>query len=243
MKSILFLLVLVVSPNVNSATITLMGGSWLAGTFNPSATREISRSTSLPVGNYAMNSLTASELLWQVQTLYKNGVRLGAHAAVIIDIGLSDFLGTPSTSRDDVQKTLFKIVDIFAKHSVKVFLSGAPEANTPMEINAGNLHIDPLFENVRKSKPKWVTILDLQSPLMMIPQFAYKPGDHVHLNANGYRIFNLVLANKVRQFNKQLPICNDDITNQWFIDIGLNQHDEYAVRELLEQYNDICLQH
>jgi hypothetical protein len=243
MKSILFLLVLLVSPIVNSATITLMGDCWLGDSYNSAATREISRSTKLPVGNYAMNSLRASELLWQVQTLYKNGVRLGTHAAVIINIGLPDFLDTPSTSRDDVQKTLFKIVDIFANHSVKVFISGAPEVNTWMEVNAGNLHIDPLFENVRKRRPKWVTILDLQSPLMMIPQFTYSPGDHVHLNANGYKIFNLILANKVRQFNKQPPICNDDITDQWFIDIGLNQHDEYVVRELLEQYNEICLHH
>lgn len=245
MKNFLLLIVLtLMSLTGHSATIALAGDSWLAGTYNPNATSDISGYTCVGTANYAVNSKHTGSLLSDLQSFYANGGNLGANATAIIDIGLPDFLDLPSTSRATTQANLYAIVDILAGHNVKVLLSGAPDVDTASDVNAGNLTIDALYNNVKNHQPSWVRIVDLQSPLMMISQLGQTtgfPGDHVHLNTAGYQVFNIVLANKFREWNGQgiITFSEPDVSG-WIAGNSLNYHDECVIRVLIQHYGNGC---
>jgi hypothetical protein len=231
------------SASAAVGTVYAMGDSWLAGQYNPYANYDLG----LPMGvkavsNYALNSQTTALLKEQIDYIFPVGgnTNWGSNATVVIDIGLPDFMG--GTPRATTQENLFQIVDKLTARGIKVILSGAPDADVPGDLFLLPLEIDPLYAAVKAHNPA-VTILDIQSKFMKIPQLRYSTNSANHLNLPGYKLVNKVLGQNIRVLNGIQPVHASpaDMAN-WFLNNlpGLSWPDECVIRTLIMEPGNGC---
>lgn len=236
------LAILSFSAQAVSYSVYAMGDSWLAGTYNPQATYDLDYYMTVPTGNYALNSEKTEDLLWHLNYLTQAGqnINWGSNATVVIDIGLPDFFsGVP---RATTQANLFQIVDKLTARGIKVILSGAPDSDNSGDLLQLPLEIDPLYAAVKAHNPA-VTILDLQSKFMKIPQVRYATNDAVHLNLAGYALFNKALGQNIRVKNGLAPIHANPIDVQnWFTANlpGLSWANECIIRTMIMEPGNGC---
>lgn len=223
-------------------SVYAMGDSWLAGTYNPNATYDLDYYMTVPAGNYALNSEKTEDLLWHINYLSQAGqnISFGSNATIVIDIGLPDFFaGVP---RATTQANLFQIVDKLTARGMKVILSGAPDSDVAGDLLLLPLEIDPLYAAVKAHNPA-VTILDIQSKFMKIPQLRYAINDAVHLNLAGYSLFNKVLGQNIRIKNGLPPIdAPEAAVAAWFSSNvpGLSWANECIIRTLIIEPGNGC---
>jgi hypothetical protein len=224
-------------------TVYAMGDSWLAGQYNPYANFDLG----LPMGvkavsNYALNSQTTALLKEQIDYIFPVGgsTNWGSNATVVIDIGLPDFMtGVP---RATTQANLFQIVDKLTARGIKVILSGAPDADVHADLLLLPLEIDPLYAAVKAHNPA-VTILDIQSKFMKIPQLRYSANSANHLNLPGYKLFNKVLGQNIRVLNGVPPVhaLPADMTYWFAVNTpGLSWANECVIRALIMEPGNGC---
>jgi hypothetical protein len=180
------------------ASISLLGDSWLAGTYNPNATKEIADYTGAIVSNAAIDSNIAEYVLWQVTDYFHRVGDIEYPATAIIDIGLPDFFN--GITQDQVKRTLLKIVDVLKARHMDIILSCPADVSSHDELSErianGTLYgAMAMCIAVRdySNNRKFLTIVDLQSRLMIHPELK-REGDCVHLNNMGFAIFNFALA-------------------------------------------------
>ena len=216
--------------------VLLEGDSWLGGQFNKFASEQIDGYLGIPTLKVALNSELSTHLLWHLNYLYNTGLNLGDGAVMVIDVGLPDFLATPPIPRSLTLSNLENVVSLNAAHGIYTIISGAPNVTSGTQLTDGTpLVIDPIYAQVKASHPEWVQIIDVQSVLMQIEPLRLSTDNAVHLNDNGYALFNLVLANKVREAIGLGAVyhAQSDVF-AWLASAGLNAHDACIAAKLVE---------
>ncbi len=197
------------------ADVYLLGDSWLGNTFNPDGNYLIGFWTGADVLNMAVNGQPSATLADEITSypMQDGGV-------AIIDIGLPDFFA--GVSQTAVKNSMFSVVDYLFAHNIETVLSCPADAVSPTDLTAKI--------NAKKLKPAWVMcqqiadrhpgfihVVDLQSQLMPIISLRITTGDPVHLNVDGYHVFNVALSMEVRRMK---GYCNV-LHNPWWVSDGI----------------------
>ncbi len=218
MKKLLTIALLLIGFNIQAAKadVYLLGDSWLSTqTYNPDSDFLIGFWTGAEVQNFAVNSQSSANLAAQVSTY---GMQDGGVA--IIDIGLPDlFSGVP---KNTIRDNMFVVVDYLFAHNIETVLSCPSDAVSPTDL------ISKI--NLKKLKPAWtmcqqiadrhpgfIHVIDLQSQLMPIGSLRVTPNDPVHLNVDGYHIFNVALSMEVRRMKGYCFVVH----NPWWVSDGI----------------------
>lgn len=191
------------SPRAN-ADVYLLGDSWLSSqTYNLNSVSQIGFYTGAVVHNNAVNSQPSATLAAQIGNY---GIQDGGVA--IIDIGLPDFFN--GISQTTVRNNMYIVVDWLYSHNVESILSCPADVTSPTalatKIAQNKLKMAwSMCQQIADRHPGFIHVVDLQSKLMAIGEFNVTTGDAVHLNLDGYQIFNTALGDEVR---KAKGYCN-----------------------------------
>ena len=236
MKKILFIIMLLISFNAPASyNVLITGDSWTAGSFNPQIREQINSHLGVYVIASSVDGEKSGDLDKSLDDSFGAGLNLGDGAFMVINIGGIDFI--TGVSRDQTLANIKSIVDRNIKNKVFTIISGAPDVASTDEVNDQSypLKLDPIYTQLKSYGGGWVEVVDVMSKLMRITPFQVSPGDSVHLNANGYLVFNLVLANKIMEL-KGLPPTHfywSDVVS-WYTAAGLNDHDGCIAAKLVE---------
>jgi hypothetical protein len=193
---------------MSTEQIFLLGDSWLASTVNSAAAPAIQSITSIPTVNLAIAGSASAALLSELQTFVaSNGFPAGSTA--IISIGGNDLLG--GVAHTDIINNINAIVALLEAHAVRVIISGSPDVHGPSQNvpNQQPFTLSSIYAAVQSAHPN-VMILDYMSKLLAV-SYLQDMTTGVHLNSNGWTIFNIALANAYQTITgRPLLVLSDD---------------------------------
>jgi len=185
------------APMTAKAEVYLMGDSWLAGTFNPLAADHVAGFTEAVTKSFAVDSQSSANLAASISSypMQDGGV-------AVIDIGLPDFFN--GIDETDVKNNMFLVVDYLHEHDIEVILSCPARATSHDDLTwkIAEQTLKSAREMCNEIADRWpgfIHIVELQAKLMPIDEFSVTPGDPVHLNADGYFVYNIALADEIRK--------------------------------------------
>ncbi len=198
------------------ADVYLLGDSWLSTqTFNTEADFLIGFWTGATVVNHAVNSQSSANLAAEISTygMQDDGV-------AIIDIGLPDFFN--GVTKTTIQNNMFVVVDYLFAHNIETVLSCPADATSPTNLAAkiAQKKLKPAWnmcQTIADRHPGFIHVIDVQSQLMPIVSLDFAPGDAVHLNEDGYHIFNIAVSMEVRRMKGYCFVVH----NPWWVSDGI----------------------
>jgi hypothetical protein len=172
----------------SAKTIILAGDSWLNPGWNHGVNEQIHRLTGADIINVSVGGRKSWELLDQLNAAIAGGWRPASDTTMIVDIGLPDWwINTPPA---EVYADIDQFLTTLRYLNVKVLLSGSPEAHNESEIPL-HFPMSPIFHWLKQNHPE-ITLIDAMSVLNPIAEL--HSGDQIHLNSQGYYIYNLWLS-------------------------------------------------
>jgi len=197
------------------ARVNVVGDSWLASTFNPDADILIGFWTGVEVQNFAVDSQSSAKLAADISTY-----SMDDGGVALIDIGLPDFFN--GVSQDTVRNNMYVVVDYLFAHDIESILSCPADATSPanLALKISQKKLKPAWnmcQQIADRHPGFIHVVDLQSKLMPIGSLDFAPGDAVHLNVDGYHIFNIALSMEVRRMKGYCFVVH----NPWWVSDGI----------------------